>query len=103
MGCPARAGPTAQEVEQLTISPAEISRGEINVLFADPLHADLDLLRTYVESGSWVREHSRLPNARRIKIDPAQPISISELRRALETIQRWAGGRCMIRISVLAR
>ena len=82
--------PTAQEVEQLTIPPPEISRRQINALFAEPLHADLDLLRSYVESGSWVREHSRLPNAPRIKNDPAQPISISELERALGTIQRWA-------------
>ena len=82
--------PTAQEVEQLTIPPPQISRRQINALFADPLHADLDLLRTYVESGSWVRNHSRLPNVPRMKNDPAQPISISELRRAFGTIQRWA-------------
>ncbi len=82
--------PTAQEVEQLTIPPPEISRRQINALFADPLHADLDLLRACAEAGSWSRPHSRLPHAPRMKSDPAQPISISELRRAFGTIQRWA-------------
>jgi uncharacterized Zn finger protein len=81
--------PTLQEVEQLTIPPPEISRRQINALFADPLHADLDLLRAAVEAGSWVREHNPLPNAPRMKTNPAQPISISELRRAFGTIQRW--------------
>jgi SWIM zinc finger len=81
--------PTAQEVEQLIIPTPEISRRQINALFADPLHADLDVLRAAVEAGSWVREHSRLPNAPRLKSDPARPISISELRRAFGTIQRW--------------
>jgi hypothetical protein len=42
-----------------------------------------------VEAGSWVLEHSRLPNAPRMKNDPAQPISISELRRAFGAIRRW--------------
>ena len=82
--------PSAEEVEELTIPPPEISRRQINVLFADPLHADLDLLRAYAEAGSWSRPHSRLPNAPRMKSDPGRPISVSELRRAFGVIQRWA-------------
>jgi len=81
--------PTPQMVENLTIPPPKVSRQQINSLFADPLHADLELLRSYVDGGHWSRPHSSLPKAPRFDNESTCPIRISEIRQAFRTIQRW--------------
>ncbi|MBI3775302.1 MAG: SWIM zinc finger family protein [Gammaproteobacteria bacterium] len=82
--------PTATEVEQVTIPPPEISRRQINALFADPLHADLELLRIYAEAGKWSRPHSQLPKMPPIKVEASRPLSVKEITRVFETMRRWA-------------
>lgn len=82
--------PTATEVEQLTIPPPEISHRQINALFADPLRADLELLRIYAEAGKWSRPHSQLPKMPPIKVEASRPLSVREVTRVFETMRRWA-------------
>ena len=81
--------PNRQMVENLTIPPPKVSRQQIKSLFADPLHADLELLRSYAEGGNWSRPHSRLPKAPRFEKRSANPVQISEIRKAFRTIQGW--------------
>ena len=83
--------PRAEEVEQLTIPPPAISRRQVNALFADPLHADLESLRVYTDMGNWVRPHSRLPKMPPMKVEASHPLSVREVTRAFGAMQRWAG------------
>ena len=86
--------PSNATIATLAIAPPPVSRTEINKLFKDPLHADLDCLRMLPEArGSWSRPHSQLPHMPRLDLNPAHPLTPEQVRRAFGEIARWANRR----------
>lgn len=83
--------PNQDKIESETIPPPLVSRAEINDMYNDPLHANLEVLRLAAsESGSWSRPHSRLPAMPPFNTDKKEPLSIREIKKAFHEIERWS-------------
>lgn len=82
--------PSKTAVKAGTIPPPEISRAQINALYAAPLKADLHLLRIAVdERGSWSRPHARLPDKPDFIQNPSVPLELKEARHAFSLMRSW--------------
>ena len=83
--------PDAKKIEAYTVPPPEVSRAEINKMFAKPLEADLEVLRTLSEkSGGWSRPHARLPQMPFFNIDEKLPLDMGEVKHAFSEMAKWA-------------
>ena len=79
--------PSEKEVRENAV---EIEHGfdrKIDMLYADPLHADLQLLAKASDYGSWVRPHAKIKIYSPLA-DIVRPVSCKEVRLALQNIQR---------------
>lgn len=86
--------PVKEEVESQTIPPPLVSYAQIDALFEDPLHADLEILRiASSESGRWSRPHARLPNKPALNDDINEPLTLQEIQGAFREIKRWTRHR----------
>lgn len=84
------ARPSQQAVKEGTIPPPKVSRAQINAVFDDPLSADLNILRIYVdESGRWSRPHARLPLMPAFSDLVSAPLSVTEVKNALAELNSW--------------
>ncbi len=84
--------PDEDTVTELTIPPPAVTRNNIKEAYANPLHADLHIIRIAAdEIGSWSRPHARLPDA------PTQcqhPYTDStDLEKALQELKNWTNRR----------
>lgn len=61
----------------------------INALYKDPLHADIGLLRTMTDHGSWVRPHARLPLHPPFDPRETEPLTLEEISTAFSEMKRW--------------
>lgn len=85
------ASPDAGKVEAYTVPPSTISRANINKMFAKPLQADLQVLRTLVdEQGRWSRPHSKLPERPNFCDDENKPLDEEEIKKTSKEITAWA-------------
>lgn len=84
-------GPGAEQIAQATIpSPDNSYRQLVKAVYADPLHADLDLLRTLADApGCWSRPHSHLPEKPPFKDNPNLPLDLEEAKTAFRKIAQW--------------
>lgn len=84
--------PTSGEIESLCIPPPDVTYADIDKAYADPLHADLNILRLTADNvGSWSRPHVRLPDKPRPCEKPLQ--NIKELIQARYRILEWSNRR----------
>lgn len=70
--------------------PDNTLRQHIKNLFADPLNADLEFLRTMTDTGSWVRPHARLPHIPAIIAAVQEPLTTEEVHHAFKEMTRWS-------------
>ncbi len=86
--------PNTETVEEETIPPPVVSRAQLNAIFKDPLNADLDILRVYIdESGRWSRPHAHLPVMPAFVDLVLAPITIEEVKSALSEMNKWTSRR----------
>lgn len=82
--------PEPDEIAREVIPPPLISRTDIEALYDDPLHADLETLRLAAsESGRWSRPHARLPAAPTLSFGTGS-LTVAEVSRAFAQMTRWA-------------
>lgn len=82
--------PDAKKIEAYTVSPPNVSRAQINKMFAKPLEADFGLLRILAEErGSWSRPHSKLPERPSFSDDEAKPLDKKEAQGAFKEMIEW--------------
>lgn len=82
--------PDPSEIAAEAIPPPLISRTDIEALYDDPLHADLDTVRLAAsESGGWSRPHARLPAAPKLSSGTGS-LTVTEVARAFAQMTRWA-------------
>ena len=82
--------PDTKKIEAYTVPPQSTPRAQINKLFAKPLQADLQFLRTLVDkSGSWSRPHSKLPDKPYFSDDEKVPLNIKEVENAFKEMAGW--------------
>lgn len=70
--------PSGEEVEGRCLEVDYSFGPRINAMFNDSLHADLDLLATASDNGSWVRQHTKIELKSHVA-DNEKPISIKEV------------------------
>jgi len=82
--------PSEEIVQQETIPPPKVSRAQINAVFDNPLNADLNILRIYVdESGRWSRPHVKLPLMPAFADMVSLPLTAKEIKKALSEMNTW--------------
>ncbi|MBM4402338.1 MAG: SWIM zinc finger family protein [Candidatus Cloacimonetes bacterium] len=83
--------PTAVVVESKAIPPPLISRADINKAYADPVNADLNVIRLAVDDYALSpRPHARLPNAPHFDANLKQPLTLTEVKKAWSEIKSWS-------------
>lgn len=85
--------PSKESIEGLTIPPPEVSRLEIDDPFSNPLDADLDLLRILADETAFhgrPRPHARLPNMPSFNVDEKIPLTLKEVEKAFQQINKWS-------------
>lgn len=83
--------PTPEEVESETIPPPLISRADINKAYADPINADLNVIRLAVDDYALSpRPHARLPSTPRFSRNPKEPLTLAEVKKAWTEIKSWS-------------
>jgi len=82
--------PDAKKIEAYTIPPSINPRAQVKELFAKPLQANLESLRTLVDRrGSWSRPHSKLPFMPYFLDDAKVPLDKKELEEAFKEMTSW--------------
>ncbi len=82
--------PDKKAIKSYTIAPPAVSRREIDILFNDPLNANLNILRIAADVfARSPREHSRLPNCPKIDFDDKSPLKLKEIEKAFREMERW--------------
>lgn len=82
--------PDDRSIKAYTVPPPDISRAQINKIFAKPLQADLNLLRFMAEKrGSWSRPHSKLPDRPYFSDDETKPLNREEIQEAFKEMIQW--------------
>ena len=85
---------SAEEIEAEAIPPPLVTRHDIDRMYRDPLHADLNIMRIAAdEMGSRHRSHKVLPTSPKINDDPAVPLEISEIDQAARQFDQWSRAR----------
>ncbi len=79
--------PNEKEVCESAITIEHGFGKKIDALYADPLHADFQLLAQASDYGSWARPHAKIPLMFLVP-QTSQPISLGELRSGLKKIER---------------
>lgn len=83
--------PDDNKVKIYTVPPPAVSRAQINRMFAKPLEADLQVLRTLAEEhGRWSRPHSKLPDRPNFSDDEKEPLKREEVKEAFKEITKWS-------------
>ncbi len=86
--------PDAKDVEGCTIPPPLITRDQLRKTYADPLNADLDVLRLASDVFALSpRLHAKLPNAPNFSDDPKKTIGKDEVASALGEMHFWTTRR----------
>jgi hypothetical protein len=82
--------PSPSEVDIEAISPPLVTRAQVNAMYRDPLHADLDVLRIAADEFNLSpREHARLPNMPKFNPDSSVPFTEKEAKSAFREIAGW--------------
>ena len=86
--------PTPSDIEAETIPPPAITYSQVKAVYDNPLTGELDVIRIAADELGWGgRPHARLPNMPKIKTDPKQPLSITEIKQAFKEIENWTKRR----------
>jgi len=84
------ARPGSEMVHAETIQPSPISGPQLTRCFADPLNADLDIIRVAVDYfGFSHKPHAVLPKCPRIESHEEAPLLLAEVKSALQEMASW--------------
>ncbi|MFO0970957.1 MAG: SWIM zinc finger family protein [Candidatus Saccharimonadales bacterium] len=83
--------PSPDEVEAESIPPPLVTRHDIDRMYKDPLHADLNIMRTLAdEVGDWHRSHKTLPVSPTIIDNLNAPLDLEEIKQAAKQFKQWS-------------
>lgn len=86
--------PTKREISANALGGASHNWNAIDLLFADPLEADLNHVRTLVNYTSFPSkrrsQHAILPHCPKITMDAELPLKMKEVERAFKEMERWS-------------
>jgi hypothetical protein len=86
--------PTKTEIKTNALSGASHNWNEIDLLFADPLEADLNHVRVLVNYTSFPSkrrsQHAILPHCPKITMDERMPLKMKEVEKAFKEMERWS-------------
>jgi hypothetical protein len=78
-----------KQIDEETIPPQPSLRSIINAVYAKPLQADFDTLRTLSDQGRWSRPHAHLPARPKFSDNFQQELELEEVKQALREIAKW--------------
>jgi len=83
--------PSPDEVEAESIPQPLVTRHDIDRMYKDPLHADLNIMRIAAdEMGNWHRPHKTLPASPKIIDNPNAPLELEEIKQATKQFKQWS-------------
>ncbi len=81
--------PSKEMIETETIPPPEVTKADMNQMYNDPLHANLDKLRIVADERGWSRTHAHLPNMPSFETDTSVPLTLEEVQKTLLSVRKW--------------
>ena len=86
--------PTKGEIEAETIPPPLVSSSEIEDAYADPVNADLEIIRMAASEFGFDSKkkfsHARLPLKPKFNENFKEPLAITEVKKAFSEIRSWS-------------